>query len=437
MRGAGIGGFIPAFPSQIGRSIPALNAIRRQFFFSYGAVGSVAPLMSIFLWKEAGFGFWQIGLATALANVPMLLSPALITLLADRQVDSRRILAVAFLISGSVMLLMHEIPVLWVRLCLFLFHGLAFVAMLPLQDGFFFSYAEARRRAGDPVGPYPTVRVWGTIGYIVPSIILYFLLRNDGPIGRSLLCGFGFGMASLINTFTLPEVRSPVVLPAAEGASGETPRRLPTAEAFRRLFSPEARYLCLGLALAYMASVSYGVFIAVYYGKVVGIPSEFIALVINLGVLIEVFFTIGMPRLQSVLRLKGIMVVGICGMSLRMLLLALYPSVWTAVLTQIVHGMEVLALFIAPVMFLDRLAGDRFRNSIQGVFTMTVGGISRISGAIIAGLIASHSLPGLLGVSAGLGLLALIVIVFLFKRIPPGQESGDSPPPPRPDPVSP
>lgn len=398
--------------------------------------------MSIFLWKEAGFGFWQIGLATALANVPMLLSPALITLLADRQVDSRRILAVAFLISGTVMLLMHEIPVLWVRLTLFLFHGLAFVAMLPLQDGFFFSYAESRRRAGEPVGPYPTVRVWGTIGYIVPSIILYFLLRNDGPIGRSLLCGFGFGIASLINTFTLPEVRSPAAPPAevtdADAAPGGGRRRLPTAEAFRRLFSPQARYLCLGLALAYMASVSYGVFIAVYYGKVVGIPSEFIALVINLGVLIEVFFTIGMPRLQSALRLKGIMVVGICGMSLRMLLLALYPSVWTAVLTQIVHGMEVLALFIAPVMFLDRLAGDRFRNSIQGVFTMTVGGISRISGAILAGLIASHSLPGLLGVSAGLGLLALIVIVFLFKRIPPGEESGEEPPPPPPpDPVSP
>ena len=405
-----------------------MNALRRQFFFSYGAIGSVAPLMSVFLWKEAGFGFMQIGLATAMANVPMLLSPALITLLADRQVDSRRILAGAFLISCTVMLLIHEIPVLWVRLTLFLFHGLAFVAMLPLQDGFYFSYAEGRRNAGQAVDPYPLVRVWGTIGYIIPSIILYFLLRNDGPIGRSLLCGFGFGVASLINTFTLPEVRRSRIGPVLAPADADEPRGVPTAEAFRRLFSPQARYLCLGLALGYMASVSYGVFIAVYYGKVVGIPSEFIALVINLGVLIEVFFTLLMPRLQSALRLKGIIVVGLIGMSARMILIAVYPTVWVAILTQIVHGMEVLALFIAPVMFLDRLAGDRFRNSIQGVFTMTVGGVSRISGAILAGFVATHSLSLLLGCSAILGLTSLAVIVFLFKRIPPGEEMESSVP---------
>lgn len=407
-----------------------MNAIRRQFFFSYGAIGSVAPLMSVFLWKEAGFGFMQIGLATALANVPMLLSPALITLLADRHVDSRRILAGAFLVSCIVMLLIHEIPVLWVRLALFLFHGLAFVAMLPLQDGFYFSYAEARRNAGTPVDPYPLVRVWGTIGYIIPSLILFFLLRHDGPIGRTLLCGFCFGVASLINTFTLPAMRrggTGAIPDAGDGPPAAPARRLPTAEAFRRLISPQARFLCLGLSLAYVASISYGVFISVIYGKVVGIPSEYIALVINLGVVVEVFFTLLMPRLQALLRLKGIMIVGLCGMIARMTLLAFFPTVWTAVLTQVVHGMEVLALFIAPVMFLDRLAGDRFRNSIQGVYTMLVGGVSRIVGAVMAGLIATQSLTLLLFVSAGFGLTALAVIVFLFKRIPPGEEMEPSP----------
>ncbi|MCB1077534.1 MAG: MFS transporter [Verrucomicrobiae bacterium] len=400
-----------------------MNAIRRQFFFSYGAIGSVAPLMSVFLWKEAGFGLLQIGFATALANVPMLLSPALMTLLADRNVDSRRILAGAFLVSCTVMLLMHEIDLLWVRLTLFLFHGLAFVAMLPLQDGFFFSYAESRRHLGENVDPYPSVRVWGTIGFIIPSLILYFLLRNGGPISQTLLCGFGFGLASLINTFTLPEVRR---APESSDDNPATRRSIPTAEAFRRLISPKARFLCLGLALGYMATLSYNAFIAVYYGKVIGIPSQYIGLVINLGVVVEVLCTLWMPKLQSVLRLKGIMVVGLCGMVTRMILVAAYPTVWTAVLTQLVHGMEVLALYIAPVMFLDRLAGDRFRNSIQGVFTMTVGGFSRISGALVAGFIASHDLRWLMGYASVLGLAAMAVIVFLFKRIPPSEEMESS-----------
>ncbi|MCB1232675.1 MAG: MFS transporter [Verrucomicrobiae bacterium] len=402
--------------------LPHLNALRRQFFFAYGVIGSVMPLMSVFLWKEAGFGLMQIGFATALTNVPMLLSPGIITLLADRNVDSRRILAIAFTVSIAVLSLMYAIPVLWVRLMLFLFHGLAFVAMIPLQDGFYFSFAEARRAAGDPVKPYPSVRVWGTIGFIVPSLIIYFLLQNGASTGRILLCAVAFGVAALVNSFSLP--RLPAALDSSVG-SGESKRMLPTKEAFRRLISPRARYLCLGLVFGYMAAVAYYTFISIYLREVIGIESHYIGLVINIGVVVEIFFTLMMPKLQRVLRLKGIMVVGLICMAARMILLSLFPTVWTAILVQVVHGMEVLALFIAPVMFLDRLAGDRFRNSIQGVFTMTIGGVSRIFGALMAGYVASKGLGLLLGYGACLATAAMLVILVKFRRIPAPGEAED------------
>ena len=84
--------------------------------------------------------------------------------------------------------------------------------------------------------------------------------------------------------------------------------------------------------------------------------------------------------------------------------------------------MEVLALFVAPIMFINRLAGDRFRNSIQGVFTMAVGGSSRIVGAITAGLIATLGLQQLLVYTAVLGFAAMLIILFLFDRIPERSE---------------
>lgn len=380
------------------------------------------PLMSIFLSEEAGFNYQQIGFAMALANIPMLLSPALITLLADRSVDSRRILAAAFLVSITVLGLMYFIPNLWVRLGLFLFHGLAFVAMLPLQDGFFFSWAEHRRSLGEEAAPYPRVRVWGTVGFIVPSVILFFALQGGASTSRILLCAVGFGVIAFFNTFLLPEV-------PRGGASEREPSdakpkkdRLPTGEAIRALFAPRARYLCLGLALAYMATIAYYSFMPIYFKEVIGISERYIGLVINIGVTLEIFFTLFMPRLQAVLRLKGIMIVGLVGMALRMTLLAWFPTLETALLTQVVHGMEVLALFIAPIMFIDRLAGDRFRNSIQGVFTMTVGGLARVGGAIIAGWIASIDLRALLLYAAGLTLVAGMIILFRFKRIPDPHE---------------
>ena len=383
------------------------------------------PLMSIFLAEEAGFNYQQIGFAMALANIPMLLSPALITLLADRAVDSRRILAAAFLVSITVLGLMYFIPHLWVRLVLFLFHGLAFVAMLPLQDGFFFSWAEHRRSLGEDPAPYPKVRVWGTIGFIVPSVILFFALQGGASTSRILICAVGFGVIAFFNTFLLPAVPRAGSSSSSERAA--TKERLPTSEAIRALFSPKARYLCLGLALAYMATIAYYSFMPIYFKEVIGISERYIGLVINIGVTLEIFFTLFMPKLQAVLRLKGIMIVGLVGMALRMTLLAWFPTLETALITQVVHGMEVLALFIAPIMFIDRLAGDRFRNSIQGVFTMTVGGLARVGGAIIAGWIASIDLRALLLYAAGLTLLAGLIILFRFKRIPdPHEEGGKS-----------
>jgi MFS family permease len=83
----------------------------------------------------------------------------------------------------------------------------------------------------------------------------------------------------------------------------------------------------------------------------------------------------------------------------------------------------VIALYIGPVMFLNRLAGDEFRNSIQGVFTMAISGTARVFGSLAAGFTASHyGLQANLLLGAGLGACAFVVIAFLFSRIPPRED---------------
>ena len=157
----------------------------------------------------------------------------------------------------------------------------------------------------------------------------------------------------------------------------------------------------------------------------VGVPKRYIGLIINLGVLIEVGCTLIMPWVQRRIHLKGIMVLGLACMVTRMVLLSFFPTPFTAVISQIGHGFEVLALYIGPVMFLNRLADDEFRNSIQGVFTMAVSGSARVLGGVSAGLMATHfGLKGCLLLGAGLGACAFVVITFLFSRIPPREELG-------------
>jgi PPP family 3-phenylpropionic acid transporter len=391
-----------------------MTALRRQFFLSFAAIGSVMPLVTVFLREQGGFNDFQIGLAMSLMGVPTLCSPALITLLADRKLDTRRILAVAYTCSAVVLALLFFSQSIVLTLVLFFFHGLASVAMLPLQDGYYFSLSEELRRTGGTVVEYPMVRIWGTTGYIVPSLVLYYPLLHGAEVRSILPCAMVFCFLSLANSFTLQPVARRERLATA---------KLPSRQAFAALFAPKARWLCLGLLFAYLAAATYYAFIGNYLDEVVGIPKPYIALVIMLGVLVEVGCTLIMPWLQRHLRLKGIMVLGLTCMVLRMTLLSFFPNPVVAVLVQFGHGFEVIALYIGPVMFLNRLAGDEFRNSIQGVFTMAISGTARVFGSLAAGFTASHyGLQANLLLGAGLGACAFVVIAFLFSRIPPRED---------------
>lgn len=388
-----------------------MTAIRRQFFVSYAAIGSIMPLITVFLREQGGFNFLQIGFAMALMGVPTLCSPVLITLLADRNLDTRRILATAFTCSAVVLTLMFFSQHIALTLTLFVFHGLASVAMLPLQDGYFFSLSEAeRKRTGNSV-EYPTVRIWGTMGYILPSLILYYPLLKGAEPRLILPCSVFFCLLSVVNSFTLrPVVRAVSVVPS----------RLPSRQALGAIFAPNARWLSIGLLFALIAAATYYAFIGNYLDEVVGVPKPYIALIINLGVLIEVGCTLMMPWLQGKIRLKGILVLGLACMVTRMLLLSFFPHPVVAVFAQLGHGFEVLALYVGPVMFLNRLAADEFRNSIQGVYTMAITGSARVIGSLSAGwVVSTFDLRTNLLLGAGLASCALLVIAFLFSRIPP------------------
>ena len=394
-----------------------MTAICRQFFVSYAAIGSIMPLVTVFLREQGGFNFLQIGLAMALMGVPTLCSPALITLLADRNLDTRRILATAFGFSTLVLTLMFFSGNIALTLALFVCHGLASVAMLPLQDGYFFSLSEEERKRTGVSVEYPTVRIWGTMGYILPSLILYYPLLKGAEPRLILPCSVFFCLLSLVNSFTLKPVAR---------TSGHLPSRMPSKQALRAIFAPNSRWLSIGLFFALLAAATYYAFIGNYLDEVVKVPKPYIALIINLGVLVEVGCTLLMPWLQRRIGLKGILVLGLCCMVTRMLLLSFFPSPAVAVLAQLGHGFEVLALYVGPVMFLNRLAGDEFRNSIQGIYTMAVVGTARVIGSLAAGYVAStFDLRWNLLLGAGLATCALLVIAFLFSRIPPRHASGE------------
>ena len=115
--------------------------------------------------------------------------------------------------------------------------------------------------------------------------------------------------------------------------------------------------------------------------------------------------------------IAGAIVGGLGLMVLRFALLGFFPNQHVAVWTQILHGSTVVAIYVVPPIYLNALAGDHFRSSIQGLYAMTVFGPSRIVGNILGGELAEQSLPMMFIVFSITTLVAVIGLA-LTMRLP-------------------
>ena len=386
-----------------------MNSVKRQYFFIFHLMGCVFPFIAVYLREQSGFSEAEIGYTMAVGFGTVMLSPVIVTFLADWQIDSRKILAALYLLSGFVFLVFGIFQYVWILIVLWGLHSLSFSAQVPLQDGFYFSVTRKLKEEGRTSAPYHRIRIWGTVGFILPSIYIFFLIRSGSSISIILPLAVASAVLGMINAFTMVDTRRPDL--RREGKE----KGLPTVEAARVLFQPGVLPWAIGMALGIMGGATFYAFYPVYLSEVVGIPAEWLGLIFNIGVVFEFFFMLAFGWLLRKLGIRLLIGLGLALASLRMGLLALFPTVEVAILTQIVHGPYILAIHVAPPLLLNRLAGDAFRNSMQGLYNMTLQGVSRIIGSLLAGYLAAFSLELSFYVGAILILLGALVMVVFFR----------------------
>ncbi len=391
-----------------------MKHVKFQYFSAFAVIGSLMPFLAVYLERVQGLNESQIGYTLSVTSAAILVTPVFMTLLADTRLDPRRLVAGIFITSTCSLFLLQFTEGFWPTLVLLALHSLAYTAIIPLQDGINFSIQKRQTASGEPATPYHRIRVFGTLGFIVPSLIVFGFIRAGHTTAVILIAGIGFALIGLFNSFFLPDPRLSQE-PTNEASTETEKRRLPTIEAARALLSSNTLIFCGAMVLNHLAGAAYIGFYPLLLTNTINIGEEWIGLIFNLGVAIEIFFMLGFGHLLRHLGLKYILALGAASMSLRMFLLALFPNVGIAILVQAVHGLAILGMQVAPVMYVNQQAEDRYRNSIQGLYTMAVVGIPRVSGSIIAGQIAEVSLRGLFWYGGALSLLSSLIFFFLFR----------------------
>ena len=390
-----------------------MRVMRAQYFLTYAVMGCVLPYLPVFL-RARGMQQTQVGYLFAISGVAVLLAPVLVTLLADTHADARSLMAGALAVAGASLVglaLSHDLVPL---LCWYALHALAMTPLMPLQDGLLFAVQERRRReAGAEPMPFHRVRVWGTIGFIVPSAALFWLLRAGVRVDVTLICG--------ATCAALAALCARLLVPRAARAGTCAPldpndNRLPTLEALRALVRPDALVFCAATFLLGVATASYYAFYPIYLTEVVGIDAQWVGLIANVGVVIEILYMLAFGAMLRRLGLKWLIVAGIGATAVRFALLAAAPNVTNAIATQTFHGMMVLMIAVVPPLLLERWAAPRFRHSMQGLYAMLVWGVARTVGSLLAGPIAQHSVTLLFWVAAAICATAAALVVIAFRE---------------------
>ena len=391
-----------------------MRGMRTQYVLAYAALGSLGPFLPVYLSRQEGLTDAQIGVVLGVGGLAVLLTPVLLTRFADLGVQTRNLLAGSFLISVGALLGLSISKGFLLAVALYLLHSLAEKPVNALQDGLFF---RARALAGAPQTPFHRVRVWGTVGFIVPSLLLYDLVHRTGSTSVVLGLSVAFAGLAAVNTRRLPPAEARIDDLAATGGepAGPDPGAVPdtrdraTRAALRALASRDIRTFVIAMFLVNVASAAWFGFYPLYLTNAVGIDERSVGLVFNVGVVLEIGWMLAFGWMIRRIGLRRLMMAGGIAEALRLGLLAIYPSLAVAVGTQALHGLIVVISSVAPQVFLDSRAEERFRSSIQGVYTTTVVGGGRLLGSVLAGQLAAFGFGTLFGVAAGFAIAAVLL----------------------------
>lgn len=388
-----------------------MRSLRLHFILGYGTVGAIGPFIPEFFRADRNLNPQQIGQAFALAQACIMISPVVLTLLADRWMKPKSVAIGIYLLAATAVLGLWATQSFSAVLVFFTAFSFAFAALFPTQDGLYFALQSQRAATALPSPPYHRIRVLGTLGFIVPSLVLLILIPPGGSLAIILPTAAIFAVAAALNATTLPDPR----VKSAEMAG----TRLPTVDAARNLFSSSRLRFCIAMFLLQFAHAGYYAFYPIHLVQVLGVEQRWLGAISTLGVACEGAMMFAFGWIAARIGIRRLLAFGAAATALRLAILVFADDAAPAVLANILHGPIILGTLVAPVLFINQFAGDTYRNSMQGVFAVAIIGPARILGNLLSGRLSTYDTRWTFAVGAVLALAATVLILGLVARPSP------------------
>ncbi|MCA9005133.1 MAG: MFS transporter [Planctomycetaceae bacterium] len=368
-----------------------------MMFLQYFVQGCYLPIITLYLIQALGFSAWQIGVFGAALAVGPLLAPFLFGQIVDRHYATERVLAFCHLSGGIIMLALFVQQSFWPVVILGVLYSILYVPTMMLTNSLSFQHLK------DSDKEFPLIRLWGTIGFVVPAWIAegVFLANLEGEAlntGRGVVLAMAgvVGLCMAAYCLTLPHT-PPVKSDKKDLAPGKVLKML------------KYRHFLVLVTVAFIISIVHKFYFqwnspflsaVLKQADVTGAWEQRIS---SIGQVFEVLVMAVLGFGIKKYGFKTVMLVGLLSYLVRSLIFAYASTIGTVAIVkgftvaialtcvgQAMHGLCFGCFLAAAYIYVDKVAPLDVRGSMQTFFGTFVFGLGMFAGGFISGSIGDY-----------------------------------------------
>ncbi|MBZ4190311.1 MFS transporter [Niabella beijingensis] len=398
-----------------------------MMFLEFFMKGSWFVTLGTYLKNNLGASPLEVSNIFSTQSLGAVIAPFFIGFIADRYFNAERVMGVLHLIGAGLLLMMYRAGNAAAIYPYVLFYFIGYMSTLALTSSVAF------RNLTDPKKQYPSIRIFGTIGWVIAGFAISYLFRWDtreavaaGALQKTFLLGAACSALLGLLCFFLPAT-PPLKKNQTSFHWGDV-LGLQALKLLRQkgflIFFLTAIVICIPISFYYQHTNPFLV--------ATGLPEPTAKMA--LGQLSEALCLLLIPFFFARLGYKKMILLGIGAWALRYLLFAFgngQDLAFMLILGIILHGVCYDFMFVVGQIYTDTIAGEQYRSSAQGLVTVAMYGIGMLIGFWIAGFVAD-ALKAYEGTRywrhlwlapAAMAMGCLLLFAALFKEQRPPQSS--------------
>ncbi len=334
------------------------------YFFYFATLGGFLPFWSLYL-ENAGFSAMEIGELSAFMIVTKIIAPNLLGAIADHTRKSMMIIRIASFFAALIFT------------GFLFFKGYLWFALITVGFSFFWNATLPQFEAvtlfhlKDQAHRYSSIRLWGSVGFIVAVLgigrLLEFYSIDDLPYLLTALLGL-IWLAVLIT----PEAKM--------GYSGRDSISL-----LHILLKPEIFAFIIVYMLLQLAHGPYYVFYSIYLSHH-QYSATVIGLLWSVGVCAEILLFMLMKKLLAWLSLRTIVLISIFLSIVRWLLIAHFVDYYAVMIAaQLLHAASFGSSHVAAIHLVHQYFGVEHQGKGQALYSSMSFGLGGMLGSLYSG----------------------------------------------------